>query len=63
MSVNFKTNVSNVPKGKSSSNFGILMKRPSSLPDAPNFVEHLDSLLDSGIVTGIVDDGKPKMWK
>ena len=50
-------------KSDSSNNFGILMKRPSSLPDAPNFVEHLDSLLDSGIVTGIVDDGKPKMWK
>ena len=40
-----------------------LKRRPSSLPEAPNFVEHLDTLLQNGRVNlNIVDDGKPKMW-
>lgn len=41
----------------------VLERRPSSLPQAPNFVEHLDFLLQDGRVNlNIVDDGKPKMW-
>ena len=48
---------------KPDASFGVLMKRPSSLPEAPNFVEHLDALLDGGkLTTKIVDNGKPKMW-
>ena len=57
-----KKDIKDEEKSDGSRRFSLLVKRPSNLPEAPNFVEHLDSLLDSGKVATVKDNGKPKMW-
>jgi hypothetical protein len=40
----------------------MITRRPSSLPAAPNFVEHLDSLLEKTENMGREQSGKPQLW-
>ena len=57
-----KKDIKDEEKSDGSRRFSLLVKRPSNLPEAPNFVEHLDALLESGKVGTVKDNGKPKMW-